>query len=275
MEIKMGEFISFSKLYEMDFELVDLFAMRQVWTKGVTFNMDHPRKSCGILYLNGCVGEYTNFKGEKIYAPCKSLVCLPAGSEYSVLNAENGLASPDAYLVEFNAVKDGKALSFGNSPFVIDGVNSYVASELLLNAVKAYEASIRSPLALKAAVYSLLAYLGREDSNVCDKRFNSIKKGIEILETDMLCEYSISEIAEICNISCGCFRRLFREYSGRAPVEYRNEMRLERAKNMLLNSNATVESIALSLGYESSAYFCRAFKKITGKTPTKFRNNNL
>ena len=115
--------------------------------------MDHPRKSCGIIFLNGCVGEYTTFKGDKINAPCKSLVCLPAGSEYSVLNAVDGLASPDAYLVEFNLLKNGEILTFGDSPFVIENVNSYIASELVLDAVKAYEAPIRSPLALKSAWY--------------------------------------------------------------------------------------------------------------------------
>ena len=269
----MADFLSFSELYGMDFELTDLFAMRQIWKKGIVFNMDHPRKSCGIIFLNGCVGEYTTFKGDKINAPCKSLVCLPAGSEYSVLNAVDGLASPDAYLVEFNLLKNGEILTFGDSPFVIENVNSYIASELVLDAVKAYEAPIRSPLALKAAVYSLLAYLGREDSHVSDRRFNSIKKGIEIIEADTVCEHSIDEIAEICGVSGGCFRRLFREYSGKTPIEYRNEMRLERAKNMLLSSNASVESIALSLGYESSAYFCRAFKKRVGKTPTEYRDN--
>lgn len=267
----MAEYVSFSRLYGMDFELCDLFAMRQIWKKGVVFHMDHPRKSCGIIYLNGCVGEYTAAT-QKIPAPCKSLVCLPAGSEYSVLNAENGLASPDAYLVEFNAVKDGRILTFGDAPFVIEGVNSYLASQLVLDAVKAYEAPVRSPLALKAAVYSLLAYLGREDSHVSDKRFYSIKKGIEIIESDTVGQYGIDEIAAICGVSGGCFRRLFREYSGRTPMEYRNEMRLERAKNMLLSSNASVESVALSLGYESGAYFCRVFKKKTGITPTEYRN---
>ena len=266
----MSEFLSFSELYGMDFELTDIFAMRQIWTKGVTFNMDHPRKSTGILYLNGCVGDYSCRNG-RLQAPVKSLVCLPAGSEYSVLNTENGLASPDAYLVEFNVRKDGKLLSFGSSPFLIEGVNSYLASELVLDTVKAYEAPLRSPLALKAAVYALLSYLGREDSHVSDKRFNSIKTGIELIESDLTGERSVDEIAEICGVSGGCFRRLFREYAGKTPVEYRNEMRLERAKNMLSSSNASVESVAEALGYESSAYFCRVFKKALGITPTEYR----
>lgn len=269
----MSEYVSFSKLYGMDFELTDLFAMRQMWSKGAVFNMDHPRKSTGILYLNGCVGEYRTDKG-KIDAPCKSLVCVPSRSEYSVLNADNGHATPDAYLVEFNVVKDGEILTFGSSPFLIEGVNAYIASELVMEAVKAYEAPLRSPLAMKAAVYSLLSYLGREQSIARDKRFNSIKTGIELIESDVLGERSIDEIAEICGVSGGCFRRLFREYSGRTPVEYRNVMRLERAKNMLLSSNASVESIAYALGYESSAYFCRAFKKNVGITPTEYRENN-
>ena len=266
------DIISFSELYTMDFEITDVFAMRQRWKTGAVFNMDHPRKSTAILFLNGCVGEYYCADGVK-KAPCKSLVCIPMGSEYKVLNADCGLASPDAYMVEFNIVKDGKRYTLGASPYVIDKVNAYIASELTLEAVKAYESALRSPSALKAAVYKLIAFLGKEEHSG-HERFSSIKLGIELLEYDGAEKRSIDEIAELCGVSGGCFRRLFKEYSGKTPSEYRTGIKLDRAKNMLRGSSDSIESIADALDFDGSAYFCRVFKKNVGITPTEYRNQN-
>ena len=88
------------------------------WIKGVLFRMDHPRHSSAVIYLNGCHGKYTNKRGELIDAPCKSLVYLPYGSEYTVLNFDCGSQQPDAYLVEFNVICDGEKAAFSDSPFV-------------------------------------------------------------------------------------------------------------------------------------------------------------
>lgn len=266
--------VSFSELYTMDFEIRDIVAIRQKWCDGVVFHMDHPRKSSAIIYLNGCSGEYTS-GGNTVIAPCKSLVCLPAFSMYKVLNVDSGLAHPDAYLVEFNIVKDGRILTLGDTPFIISDINTYIAAELACDAVKAFESTLRSPLAIKAAVYNLLSFIGKEQSYGFTKRFNSIKNGIELLEADTLEERSIDEIASMCGVSSSGFRRLFREYSGKTPIEYRNSLKLDKAKNMLLGSDASIASISDALGYESSAYFCRFFKKKTGMTPSEYREMNI
>ena len=267
--------ISFSDLYTMDFDITDIFAMRQKWYRGLTFTMDRPRKSTGIIYLNGCVGEYTSAYSEAVCAPCKSLVCLPAQSEYKVLNADCGLGYPDAFLVEFNIVKDGEILTFADAPYVVEGVNACMAAELVKDVVAAYEASIRSSVELKATVYRLLAFLGKQMRRSFNKKFLSIEAGIELLESDPTANRSIEEITEICGVSSACFRRLFREYSGKSPSQYRIEIRLEKAKNMLLNSDITIENIADSLGFESSAYFCRQFKKKEGMTPKEYKKKNI
>ena len=268
-------YVSFLELYTMDFEITDISAMRQKWHRGTVFNMDHPRKSNGILFLNGCVGEYTSDRSDTVYAPCKSLVCLPSQSEYKVLNVECGSAYPDAYLVEFNIIKDGQLLTFADSPFIIEGVNSYIAADYAKDVVDAYESSVRSTVELKATVYRLLAFLGKQSLRSYNKKYLSIEVGIELLESDPFSDRSIEEIANICGVSSGCFRRLFKEYSGKSPIEYRTDVKLDKAKNLLLNSNITVENLADDLGFESGAYFCRVFKKKIGMTPKEYRKNNI
>ena len=265
--------ISFHELYTLDFELSDLFGQKQKWIKGVLFRMDHPRHSSAVIYLNGCHGKYTNKRGELIDAPCKSLVYLPYGSEYTVLNFDCGSQQPDAYLVEFNVICDGEKAAFSDSPFVIETVNSYLAAEMLREAVEAYEASVQSPAAVKAAVYKVLAFLGKETLGAYNRKFQSIAPGIQMLEENVLGSMSIKKIAAACGVSCGCFNKLFRQYSGQSPLQYRIELKMNMAKNMLSDSSVPICDVSEALGFTNCAYFCRFFKKKTGMTPSEYRQN--
>lgn len=55
---------------------------------------------------------------------------------------------------------------------------------------------------------------------------------------------------------------------------YLNNIRLEHAKAMLLNTSESIIAVSLACGYQNVTYFNRVFKKITGKTPSNFRNEN-
>jgi hypothetical protein len=101
-------YITFSDLYTSEYTLTDIYAECQKWTDGSCFSrLDRPRKVSALIFLNGCSGTYTNSRGEVFHAAQKSFVCLPQSSKYSVLNLTSGAAFPDAFLIEFNIIKDG------------------------------------------------------------------------------------------------------------------------------------------------------------------------
>ena len=96
---------SLEEIYTLDFEITSIFAQRQKWIDGVLFQREKPRSSGALIYLNGCTGQYTDLiTGESFYAPLKSLLYLPYGGRYTVLNMESQKANVDAYLAEFNIV---------------------------------------------------------------------------------------------------------------------------------------------------------------------------
>ncbi|RYG05803.1 MAG: AraC family transcriptional regulator, partial [Chitinophagaceae bacterium] len=86
-------------------------------------------------------------------------------------------------------------------------------------------------------------------------------------------EESISpqEIAAQLQISYSRFRKLFKEYTGLAPVQYIIQLKLERAKENLINTSKTIKEISNELNFESPHYFSRLFKEKTGYTPHEFR----
>ena len=84
-------------------------------------------------------------------------------------------------------------------------------------------------------------------------------------------EISLDEFASLCNMSKFHFLRVFKKIVGVTPIEYRNEIRLEHAKELLLDTNYTVEEISNEVGFSSNSYFCSVFKAHFHKSPSTFR----
>ncbi len=265
--------VSFTELYTLDFEIGDLFAARQKWHAGAVFHMDYPRRTNGLILLCGATGKYTDRNGNSFFAPVGSVVCLPEGSEYSVLNLSDGESScfPDAYLIEFRAFCGGVPLTFGKGPFLIKNAGFYLLRELAGKASLAYEAPVRPVCALRTEIYKILCSLGESSFEAYNRRFSSIAVGIDFLRKNPLSTVSIEEIAKMCPVSGTNFRKLFREYSGKSPASYRIDVKLDLAKRMLENENVSFTYIAESLGFESEAYFSRLFKKKIGCSPSVYR----
>lgn len=82
---------------------------------------------------------------------------------------------------------------------------------------------------------------------------------------------SPTDVAEEINMGYSKFRRLFKEYTGYAPLQYIQELRLQRSKKLLLNTRLSLSDIAEEVGYDNADYFSTAFKKKNGITPAAFR----
>ena len=67
------------------------------------------------------------------------------------------------------------------------------------------------------------------------------------------------------------FRKIFKEYTGFAPAQYIQEVRINMAKELLTNTSKSVKEIAFELGYENKEYFFASFKKVSNMTPIGYR----
>ncbi len=74
----------------------------------------------------------------------------------------------------------------------------------------------------------------------------------------------------MCHMSKYHFLRVFKSVTGATPLDYRDRIRIDHAKELLKNSNFSVSEISESLGFSSLAYFSAAFKKATGLSPTEY-----
>ena len=83
---------------------------------------------------------------------------------------------------------------------------------------------------------------------------------------------TIQELADEVSISSRYLRQLFQKQFNKSPVEYLNELRLEKSKELLTNVNYSIKDISFSVGYSSPQYFCRIFKSHFALTPQKYRS---
>lgn len=80
------------------------------------------------------------------------------------------------------------------------------------------------------------------------------------------------EIAGKLGKSYSWFRKSFREYTGYAPSQYFQELKLRRAKELLTETNKTIKEITFELDFSSYEYFFSFFKKKVGVTPQEYRS---
>lgn len=83
---------------------------------------------------------------------------------------------------------------------------------------------------------------------------------------------TIQEIAQELGISYSSFRKLFKEHTGFAPAHYQQNLKLQRAKELLSTTDESIKGIAYRLNFESPDYFSAKFKNQTGMKPSDFRN---
>lgn len=86
-------------------------------------------------------------------------------------------------------------------------------------------------------------------------------------------ELSLVRISQSVNYNPSYVSRIFKKIDGTNLFDYINNVRISKAKDMLENNSENIQSIAKSVGYDSSQYFATAFKKMTGMTPHEYRSS--
>ncbi len=84
-------------------------------------------------------------------------------------------------------------------------------------------------------------------------------------------DLSLGQVAKAVNASSFYFCKLFKKSTGINFIDYVSQLRIDKAKNLLLNPNCLISEIAFEVGFQSLTHFNRVFKKITGQSPSRYR----
>jgi len=98
-----------------------------------------------------------------------------------------------------------------------------------------------------------------------------ITRAKEYIQQNQGEDISLGQVAKAVNTSTFYFCKLFKKATGVNFTEYVSRVRIEKAKNLLLNPNLRISEIAYEVGFQSLTHFNRVFKKFIGQSPTDYR----
>lgn len=85
-------------------------------------------------------------------------------------------------------------------------------------------------------------------------------------------EINLEKLAQNNFVGYSYFRKMFKKYTGISPHQYHLELKLMRAKELILTTNKPLKEISYELGFHTTHYFSRLFKKKVGQNPSELRS---
>lgn len=268
--------MDFSKLpyIEFDFEIISV--VKQYWDDidSWTEFMDTPRRSSAFLMvITDITVQYTDKSGDCFTAKKGDIIYCPLGGEYKfeVISPANSdyFGKVKTICINFNMVRpDKKIITLSSKPIKVVNFKSAQLEKDFLDVSK----YALKPMVRRYKLYKIMKTVIDIYSNN-SKNVSLLQKAVKYIEEHYTDNYKMSSLAEKFNLSESHFRKLFKEFTGLSPVEYRNGLRIEHAKELLSQNTVSVSEVALAVGIEDQFYFSRIFKKSEGISPLQYKKS--
>jgi YesN/AraC family two-component response regulator len=105
------------------------------------------------------------------------------------------------------------------------------------------------------------------------KHVDVIYKALDFIKKNYMNKISLTDVAQVSNISPSYFSKVFKEEMGMNFNNYLNELRVNMSKRLLLDDSIPLVDVAFMTGFEDQSYFSKVFKKVTGSSPGKYRES--
>lgn len=188
-------------------------------------------------------------------------VFLPKGASYTIYGNESG-GFP---VINFECT-GLKLDTFLTVP--LRNPESYLKDYKAMKNLSLFESTLSKQLSIFYDILSRIQTEGYEDNGAMRAAIRKIEKSFSDPELNNRI------LADSLHISEVYFRRLFKESFGIAPKQYITDIRIKKAKQLLIDTDSTVTQISEQCGFSSVYHFCRIFKEKTGLTPTEYAKHS-
>ncbi|HHW48535.1 MAG TPA: AraC family transcriptional regulator [Clostridiaceae bacterium] len=242
---------------------------------GFDTSLTRCRKDFYLIYLINGIGHY-KLGQHVIEVDAGNIVIFKPGEkqEYYYLGEEKA----EAYWIHFTGYEAGNlldSLSLSDRNIYKTGVDSECINifESII-----HEIQIRKPCFHQLCVGYLIQLLSlfSRKAVFLEKgegifKNNKIENVIKVMNENYQQQREIDYYAKMCNLSVYQFIRNFKKVTHLSPARYIEKIRINKAKELLADTNLTVNEISGLVGYSDAFYFSKVFKKVTNFSPAAFR----
>ena len=255
---------------------VELLAGRLFKSDSWTTNMH--MLGCNKIYyvLDGSFQLTMN--GRTVEIKKNQLVIVPEGTYHSYQLTSNSIK---LYWCHFNSAVNGvnifETYKIEDSGFFFDikdiGGTEKLFKEMLLDETEKSGAAL---VMYKHAKLMELLSICIENSMQKDREESFEKEEFSDIIKYMYAHIDenlqVEHLAEMAHFHPNYFIRAFKQKFGASPIRFFNQLKLERAKELLQNTDKPMSAIALEIGINDMSYFSRFVKQQTGLSPSEYRN---
>lgn len=98
-----------------------------------------------------------------------------------------------------------------------------------------------------------------------------MEQSIAYIKENYMRKISLASVAEHVGLSSGYLCRIFKDETGGSINTYINNLRMNKAGELLSDKNSYIKEVAVAVGFEDQLYFSRLFKRYSGLTPSEYR----
>ena len=213
-------------------------------------------------------GKTSIVSGEaELVSGADSVTFMPKGLSYTT----EVLEDVHMAVIHFDFECDNPPLE----PAVMNIENTAVRS--LFKALMKNSSDTSADFSKMSIFYEILATLESQGALESQRAIPSkIERAKEIIDGNFFDPYfSVTELADGIGVSASYLRREFCAAFGLSPISYLKELRIEKAKRLLLSEQYPIARIAAECGYAGASYFIQDFHRSTGESPGYYRKRLL
>lgn len=222
-------------------------------------------KHSALIIRQAGISVYT-VNSKEYTVDADNALFLPAGTEYMLDVERFGICT----VIEFDAANPSEELS--PSGFYIAGDKDIVKAVLNVAHFWALKGPAYHSKCL-SEIYGVITRISNEAafSSTLAGKYPMIHRSLKYIETN----YSNPDLytgylAKMSGMGETYYRNIFLAVFNTPPTKYIQQYRVDKAKELLVNTDLSVDEIALKVGFANASYFCKVFKSLTGITPSEF-----
>lgn len=216
--------------------------------------------------------------GSKYLLLPQNIYLFPAESKISAVKSNDFIKK---YWFDFTAeVGDTNLFNIIRPKYAIHLTeNSILNLFKTLLSLTSQDNNLYNNLAINSTILKIIAFylnLDKIDLNSnSSKTKTDFRYVLHFIEQNIEQKISVNELAEVMHLHPNYFIRYFKSFYGISPIKFINNMRMDKAKQLLLaKKDFSISQIANQVGFDDILYFSKQFKKYNGCTPSEYRQIN-